>query len=191
MGSQNPSVTLLPKTSPNSQPFSSSVLLSSKKATRMQKLRLLILIASYASASIETGQNTEEAELRQPKLFYVSSATTTTTISTQTVCYHVLSTATTNVPDPTLCSKRRRREIFGEGTVIEATQSKRNDAEADSENELKSSNNHFDDDRQGKFLNYWMTRTVTTTAYSYTVTSKMASLACTPQGFPYLRCSGF
>ena len=69
----------------------------------------------------------------------------------------------------------------------------------------------------GKFLNYWMTRTVTTTAYSYTVgltilkiapknstivspplihpiiqvTSKMASLACTPQGFPYLRCSGF
>ena len=74
----------------------------------MQKLRLLILIASCASASSETGsaeqydyiignticarskilyfrQNTEEAELRQPKLFYVSSATTTTTISTQTV----------------------------------------------------------------------------------------------------------
>ena len=69
---------------------------------------------------------------------------------------------------------------MGEGTVIEATQvsktsisplfsssclvlidkaqiitvtmmqSKRNDAEADSENELKSSNNQFDDDRQGK-----------------------------------------
>merc|ERR1712066_980202 len=127
-------------------------------------------------------------------LFYVSSATTTTTISTQTVCYHVLSTATTNVPDPTLCSKRRRREILGEGKVIEATQSKKSGGEAkleSEENELKSSNNQFDDDRQGKFLNYWMTRTVTTTAYSYTVTSKMASLACTPQGFPYLRCSGF
>merc|ERR1719278_653289 len=159
----------------------------------MHRLRILVkivLIASSASSS-ETGPKTEEEDLRQPKLFYVSSATTTTTISTQTVCYHVLSTATTNVPDPTLCSKRRRREILGEGTVIEATQSKRNDAEADSENELKSSNNQFDDDRQGKFLNYWMTRTVTTTAYSYTVTSKMASLACTPQGFPYLRCSGF
>merc|ERR1712018_297715 len=104
------------------------------------------------------------------------------------VCYHVLSTATTNVPDPTLCSKRRRREISDEGTVIEATKSNKDDFEAESEeNDLKSSN----DDRQGKLLNYWMTRTVTTTAYSYTVTSKMASLACTPQGFPYLRCSGF
>ena len=74
--------------------------------------------------------------MRQPKLFYVSSSTTTTTISTQTVsisrvtftskssrwtssiymilcfqvCYHVLSTATTNVPDPTLCSKRSPSE---------------------------------------------------------------------------------
>ena len=27
--------------------------------------------------------------------------------------------------------------------------------------------------------------------YIFQVTSKMASLACTPQGFPYLRCSGF
>ena len=73
-------------------------------------------------------------------------------------------------------------------------QSKRNDAEAESENELKSSNNQFDDDRQGKldisekwkhkkvfvtgkFLNYWMTRTVTTTAYSYTV-------GCSRQSIP-------
>ena len=63
-------------------------------------------------------------------------------------------------------------------------QSKRNhEAESEEENELKPSN-QFDGDRQGKlnnwettkdifsagkFLNYWMTRTVTTTAYSYTV----------------------
>ena len=32
--------------------------------------------------------------VRQPKLFYVSSSTSTTTISTETVCYHVLSTCT-------------------------------------------------------------------------------------------------
>ena len=32
---------------------------------------------------------------------------------------------------------------------------------------------------QSKSLTFWQ------------VTSKMASLACTPQGFPYLRCSGF
>ena len=34
--------------------------------------------------------------------------------------------------------------------TIAMMQSKRNDAEAESENELKSSNNQFDDDRQGK-----------------------------------------
>merc|ERR1719278_411390 len=149
----------------------------------MHRLRILVkivLIASSASSS-ETGPKTEEEDLRQPKLFYVSSATTTTTISTQTVCYHVLSTATTNVPDPTLCSKRRRRQAaLDEGTVIQATQSQRKSvSELESNDELSSST----DERQGKFLNYWMTRTVTTTAYSYTVTSKMASLACTPQGF--------
>merc|ERR1712083_52112 len=179
MGSQNPFVTLQPPKTPSQPQFSSSIV--KKGNSRMHRLRLLvkiILVASSATAS-DAGPKAEE-ELRQPKLFYVSSATTTTTISTQTVCYHVLSTATTNVPDPTLCSKRRRREILGEGTIVQATQ----------ENELKSSN-QFDEDRQGKFLNYWMTRTVTTTAYSYTVTSKMASLACTPQGFPYLRCSGY
>merc|ERR1719278_1233020 len=134
----------------------------------MHRLRILVKIVLIASssASSETGPKTGEAELRQPKLFYVSSATTTTTISTQTVCYHVLSTATTNVPDPTLCSKRRRREILGEGTIVQATQTKKNDdSKSEEENELKSSN-QFDEDRQGKFLNYWMTRTVTTTAYS-------------------------
>merc|ERR1712083_255912 len=190
MGSQNPFVTLQPPKTPSQPQFSSSIV--KKGNSRMHRLRLLvkiILVASSATAS-DAGPKAEE-ELRQPKLFYVSSATTTTTISTQTVCYHVLSTATTNVPDPTLCSKRRRREILGEGTVIQASQSKRNhEAESEEEDELRPSN-QSDGDRQGKFLNYWMTRTVTTTAYSYTVTSKMASLACTPQGFPYLRCSGF
>merc|ERR1711920_70041 len=90
----------------------------------MHQLRVLVkicLVVSSASAS-ESGQEIDET-LRQPKLFYVSPSTTTTTISTQTVCYHVLSTATTNIPDPTLCSKRRRREILGEGTIIQATQS--------------------------------------------------------------------
>ena len=85
--------------------------------------------------------------------------------------------------------------LIDKAQIITATmmQSKRNNAEADSENELKSSNNQFDDDRQGKlnnwevktqikyfsgkFLNYWMTRTVTTTAYSYTV-------GCSRQSIP-------
>merc|ERR1712223_1803215 len=160
------------------------------QVVKMQNLRLFVKIILVASSTCtsEIGQSDEEA-VRQPKLFYVSSSTTTATISTQTVCYHVLSTATTNVPDPTLCSKRRRRQAaLDEGTVIQATQSQRkSDSELESSDELSSST----DERQGKFLNYWMTRTVTTTAYSYTVTSKMASLACTPQGFPYLRCSGF
>ena len=73
-------------------------------------------------------------------------------------------------------------------TNISASQMSR--AESESEMALESSSNNVDE-REGKFLNYWLTRTITNTEYSYTITSKMASIHCTPRGFIYSRCPGY
>ena len=43
-------------------------------------------------------------------------------------------------------------------------------------------------DRQGKFLLYWITTTTTSTTTSFTATSTIGSLACTPAGFTNALC---
>jgi hypothetical protein len=46
-------------------------------------------------------------------------------------------------------------------------------------------------ERDERYLNYWMTTTTTVTELSYTVTSKMASIHCTPRlGWSYITCKG-
>ena len=42
--------------------------------------------------------------------------------------------------------------------------------------------------RQAKFLQYWMTTTSTTTITTFTATSTMHSLQCTPSNFPLAAC---
>ena len=44
------------------------------------------------------------------------------------------------------------------------------------------------EDREGRFLLYWMTTTSTSTSTSYTATSTMATLECTPNGFTLNAC---
>ena len=39
-----------------------------------------------------------------------------------------------------------------------------------------------DDDREARYLNYWLTRTVTTTYTTFTATSSLGSVYCTPLG---------
>ena len=43
-------------------------------------------------------------------------------------------------------------------------------------------------EREGKVFNYFMTATKTTTYYSYTATSTLASLLCTPEGWSMPAC---
>ena len=43
-------------------------------------------------------------------------------------------------------------------------------------------------EREGKVFNYFMTATKTTTFYSYTATSTLASLLCTPEGWTMPAC---
>ena len=46
------------------------------------------------------------------------------------------------------------------------------------------------DEREAKFLNYWMTTTVISTFTSFTATSSLASLVCTPDGYTDSGCPG-
>ena len=46
------------------------------------------------------------------------------------------------------------------------------------------------DEREAKFLNYWMTTTVTWTYTSFTATSTIGSVYCTPIGMTEIMCPG-
>merc|ERR1719153_56969 len=117
-------------------------------------LSLLLSISLSLASDIDSVSPGSE---RQPKLFYVSSSTTTTTVSTITFCYHILSTnkAVYN------CGRKKRsvsdvREIE-DGAVIQPTSS---EGKVTQEIEALESGQK----RDPKYLNYWMTTTTTLTS---------------------------
>merc|ERR1719168_456526 len=50
------------------------------------------------------------------------------------------------------------------------------------------SDNEAGEDRNAKFLVYWLTTTSTSTSTTYSTTSTLASLECTPSGFTLSVC---
>ena len=52
------------------------------------------------------GEGTKDAKTRDPRLFYVSTTTSTTTVLTATICF-----MTTNAALTTACGKRRKRFV--------------------------------------------------------------------------------
>merc|ERR1719507_2229861 len=117
---------------------------------------------------------------RQPKLFYISSSTTTSTVSTHSVCYHILSTSNA-VSYGVTCSKRRKRRMITDGTALgDISPSRKAEVEVDPELATQVDSGEGAD-RDKRYMNYWLTTTTTVTQYSYTVTSKIASLQCTPR----------
>ena len=120
---------------------------------------------------------------RKPKLFYISSSTTTSTLTTSTVCY-VSSTAS-----PVACTKRKRRAMVVEPDH-EINFDERNVSLTDQERdqELGVESGGAGSERDPRFLLYWATLTSTATTTSYSATLSLASLHCTPTGFPYSLC---
>jgi len=128
----------------------------------------------------------QKNDLRKPRLFYVSTSTTTSTLNTMTLCYQVLSTAR-NLGN---CGRRKRaiaeRELdLGRlrANPEQIQPSRKVEVEADTLEEDEE-----EDGREERVLNYWMTTTTTVTSHSYTVTSTFASLLCTYDGFTYATC---
>ena len=110
--------------------------------------------------------------VRKPKLFFVSTSATTSTLQTASICYVSSATIAT-------CTGRKRRTISLDGDLPEgAVQPSRKDIKVDSEQEELSLNKN----REGRFLLYWITTTSISTSTSFTTTFTVSSALCTPAG---------
>merc|ERR1719150_2038109 len=106
---------------------------------------------------------------RQGKLFLVSSTTSTSTVTTTTLCWKSVTNAAINA----VCAGRKKRELTLLEYDIESSQVRDDDEEKQ---------------RNARFLLYWATTTSTTTTTSITGTSTLASIECTPSSFTINEC---
>merc|ERR1711902_95546 len=111
---------------------------------------------------------------RGPKLFFVSSKSTTSTVSTTTLCYSSIANAAV-----VACGRKKRAILdedlgFSDQTNIDAD-SVHEDIVSGIDEATSS------ESRQGKFLLYWLTTTSTSTLTSYTATTTLV-VSCIPGG---------
>merc|ERR1712117_29058 len=137
-------------------------------SVNMKYLCILAVLLAVASAS----QVEEPKSARKPKLFFVSSSSTTSTVNTVTFCYTTSGTITA------ACKRKKRSILDGFDDNIENIQpSDALDSSMDVVEEPQESN------RQGKFLLYWLTTTSTSTTTSFTATKTFTAAGCTPTDF--------
>merc|ERR1719500_19120 len=150
-----------------------------------QKLTLIsVLLLSLLSAeALELG--VQDKSGRKGKLFFISTSSTTSTLSTTTICFRSSDTAMV------VCPTKKRRAIqhdpfdAEEDINIEPTMAKLDETtslENDHQSEVESGV------RAGRFAVYWKTTTITSSSTSYTSTSTLASLRCTPYDFVLSAC---
>ena len=150
-----------------------------------------LIAITLAIAVLAVGVSGEEGSAavsgkRQPKLFYISSSTTTSTVSTSTVCFLSSGTLAT-------CSKKKRKRDIMSDLLRDAPESinpsrKSRMDEEELEDVLEAVEKQAENQRDPKFLLYWATLTSTSTSTSYTATQTIYSLECTPTGFGTTLC---
>merc|ERR1712020_244814 len=136
--------------------------------TALNMNQIILFLAFFGCAVLS------EEVVRKPKLFFVSTSATTSTLQTLSICY--VSTAA-----PSACSGRKRRsisldEMEPEGAVQPSTINREVNGEP-LQDEASSIAN-----REGRFLLYWITTTSISTSTSFTTTYTISSVACTPPG---------
>merc|ERR1712241_1468255 len=155
---------------------------------KMVSLLILLscVLVSVSAVELEDIADVTHGRSREPKLFFVSSSSTTSSLSTSTVCFKATATGAVT------CGKRKKRSMVVNG-ISEADgeiQPQRSfDAEDDSDPKVESgAEDPTTSDRDGRFLLYWLTTTSTSTTTIYTGTSTIASLDCTPSGYTVKEC---
>merc|ERR1712036_186300 len=115
-----------------------------KFTIRMNSISLLVVLLTVATGSAE------DEVARKPKLFFVSTSATTTTLQTLSVCF-VSSNAIST------CTGRKRRAINMDGGLsLEDAASVEVEP---SQREQDASAPAIDGSREGRFLLYWITTT--------------------------------
>merc|ERR1711876_97301 len=108
-------------------------------------------------ANVRKGsEGTDVSNHRKPKLFFVTTTSTTSTLKTATACYFTSGNAVTT------CS-RRRRAFVSEG-VEDVPEFQPSQVESG----MDDTDDTASEGRQGKFLLYWLTTTTTSTTTEFT-----------------------
>merc|ERR1712079_978636 len=128
-------------------------------STMVYTLTLLLCMILFASTAALETEEVKVVQSRQPKLFWVSSSATTSSVSTSTICFVSATTGFTTCKDDS-------------------------DADIESGAEEPAASQ-----RDGRFLLYWLTTTTTSTTTIFTATGTIATLACTPAGYTVNACS--
>merc|ERR1719312_608751 len=144
---------------------------------------VLLLVSCLASlAPALSGEVSPLADSpRQPRLFFVSTSSTTSTISTATVCFSSSDTPVTacrRKRSLTMQNKRRRtitEEAGEQDHFRDLIEPERTVQVEQGEEEVSH--------RQGRFFLYWITTTSTSTTTTFTTTNTILSVVCTPAGF--------
>merc|ERR1711893_477803 len=119
---------------------------------------------------------------REGKVWYISTTTTSTTVSTTTLCMQLA--AITDLVPPCTGKKKKRSFFFDESPAFTEEDIDPFFLPKDEEENFKVDSG-VADVREGKFLNPWMTITRTT----YTATSTIATVVCTPDGWSIRMCN--
>merc|ERR1711997_1279071 len=130
---------------------------------RMNTVSLLVVLFAVAASA-------EDEVARKPKLFFVSTSATTTTLQTLSVCFYT-STAVN------ACGGRKRRAIDMEGGL-----SLEDAVSTELESSHREKDTSIEGSRDGRFLLYWITTTSISTSTSFTTTYTISSALCTAPG---------
>merc|ERR1712032_899948 len=136
---------------------------------RMNSISLLVVLLTVAAGSAE------DKVARKPKLFFVSTSATTTTLQTLSVCYYTSGSLTT-------CTGRKRRAIDVDGVMLSDVKSLKDSASTELESSHREEGTSIDGSRDGRFLLYWITTTSISTSTSFTTTYTVDSVLCTAPG---------
>merc|ERR1711983_290289 len=134
--------------------------------TKMNAVSLLVVLFAVAASA-------EGEVARKPKLFFVSTSATTTTLQTLSICFVSSNSITT-------CTGRKRRAINMDGGLsLEDAASVEVEP---SQREQDASAPAIDGSRDGRFLLYWITTTSISPSTSFTTTYSVSSALCTAPG---------
>merc|ERR1711950_32884 len=140
-------------------------------------LALISMLVLLQEVSAQDTAEKAEAGKRDPKLFYVTTQSTTSTITTASFCY------TTNAALTAACKRKKKRALKHSQVEMEEEARKILPSDVQTGREEEAG-----EDRNAKFLVYWLTTTSTSTSTTYSTTSTLASLECTPSGFSLSVC---
>merc|ERR1712011_60745 len=118
-----------------------------KFSTRMSSISLSIVLFGLAACAAG------DEVARKPKLFYVSTSATTSTLNTASVCYVTSGTITT------ACTGRRRRSVNIEAVPLADVKPSQLSPPSQLSQEVQSSEKEWKNNRDGRFLLYWITTT--------------------------------